>query len=71
MVRHAKIITNLDKLLNNANPINQDGFNELVPSKLSILLNKDGLKGIHTFLTNLSIDEFNIDLSGSCHIPNC
>ena len=62
MVRHAKIITNLEKLLKNANPINQDGFNELVPSELSILLNKDGLQGIHTFLTNLSIEEFNSEL---------
>ena len=62
MVRHAKIITNLEKLLKNANPINQDGFNELVPSELSILLNKDGLQGIHIFLTNLSIEEFNSEL---------
>ena len=62
MVRHAKIITNLEKLLKNANPINQDDFNELVPSDLSILLNKNGLLGIHTFLTNLSIEEFNSEL---------
>ena len=62
MVRHAKISVNLEKLLKNANPINQDDFNELVPSELSILLNKDGLLGIHTFLTNLSIDKFRIEL---------
>ena len=62
MVRHAKIITNLEKLLKNANPINQDDFNELVPSDLSILLNKNGFLGIHTFLTNLSIEEFNSEL---------
>ena len=62
MVRHAKIITNLEKLLKNANPINQDDFNELVPSELSILLYKEELLGIHTFLTNLSIEEFNSEL---------
>ena len=62
MVRHAKIITNLGKLLKNTNPINQDDFNEFIPSELSILLNKDGVLGIHTFLTNLSIDEFRIEL---------
>ena len=62
MVRHAKIITNLGKLLKNTNPINQDDFNEFIPSELSILLNKDGLLGIHTFLTNLSIDKFRIEL---------
>ena len=62
MVRHAKISANLEKLLKNTNPINQDDFNELVPSELSILLYKEGLLGIHTFLTNLSIDEFSIEL---------
>ena len=62
MVRHAKIITNLEKLLKNANPINQDDFNEFVPSDLSILLNKNGLLGIQTFLTNLSIEEFDSEL---------
>ena len=62
MVRHAKISANLEKLLKNANPINQDDFNEFVPSELSILLNKDGLLGIHTFLTHLSIDEFSAEL---------
>ena len=62
MVRHAKISANLEKLLKNTNPINANDFNELVPSELSILLNKDGLLGIHTFLTNLSIEEFNSEL---------
>ena len=62
MVRHAKVITNLENLLKNTNPINENDFNELVPSELSILLNKDGLLGIHTFLTNLSIEEFNSEL---------
>ena len=62
MVRHAKIITNLGKLLKNTNPINQDDFNEFIPSELSILLNKDGLLGIHTFLTNRSIEELNSEL---------
>ena len=62
MVRHAKISANLEKLLKNTNPINENDFNELVPSELSILLNKDGLLGINTFLTNLSIEEFNSEL---------
>ena len=62
MVRHAKISANLEKLLKNTNPINENNFNELVPSELSILLNKDGLLGIHTFLTNLPIEEFNSEL---------
>ena len=62
MVRHAKIITDLGKLLKNTNPIKQDDFNEFIPIELSILLNKDGLLGIHTFLTNLSIDKFRIEL---------
>ena len=62
MVRHAKISANLEKLLKNTNPINQDDFNELVPSELSILIYKEGLLGIHTFLTNLSIEEFNSEL---------
>ena len=62
MVRHAKISANLEKLLKNTNPINQDDFNGLVPSELSILLYKEGLLGIHTFLTNLSIEEFNSEL---------
>ena len=62
MVRHAKIITNLEKLLKNTNPINQDDFNEFISSELSMLINKDGLLGIHTFLTNLSIEGFNSEL---------
>ena len=62
MVRHAKIFTNLEKLLKNANPINQDDFKEFVPSELSFLLNKEGVLGIHAFLTNLSIDEFSAEL---------
>ena len=62
MVRHAKISANLEKLLKNTNPINQDDFNEFIPSELSILLNKDGLLGIHTFLTNRSIEELNSEL---------
>ena len=62
MVRHAKISANLEELLNNANPINQDDFNELVPSELSIFLSKEGLLGIHAFIANLSIDEFNSEL---------
>ena len=62
MVRHAKIITNLEILLKNVKMVNKDDFKELVPSELSILINRGGLLGIHTFLTNLSIDEFNSEL---------